>query len=477
HLRLCVVHVWTVPEWNNPKKIKTFEMVFVDELGTTIHGLVNGECVENFRSILTDGVAIQLANFQVDRSAGTWRYTDHTYKITFQPDTLVKVLDNYSGPMHHFDFKTFEEIIDHTLSNNQIIDIIGLVVAVGAEIPGFTPTNKPNKRRVLCLEDTEGTQIDCTLWDSYVEQFNKFLEAQNDDKPIVIIVQFGKVKGYNKGALSFGTSLYATKLYFNDDIPAIQQFMDRMKEKQEDGTSSLKVPTVSTNATLSSPSSFYKNCFPVNLNELHRVTEVKRCATIATIQSVIKNRSWYYIACTKCKGGAKPITNGDSAENGSLNSLWKCSGCSKPVESVSTRYKVYVRVVDDTGSSTFILFDNDIKKLITLNPLNLSGVVGNSGENIPEELEDLAGHKALFDYTVSKFWNLDKGKHEYTVSKLTKDKEVLDAFRKDNGIEVENISEDDSTTPSLESNESNIHPIVLYGCNIRIRGFSVQSVR
>ena len=35
HLRLRVVHVWTVSEWNNPKKIKTFETVFVDELVCT----------------------------------------------------------------------------------------------------------------------------------------------------------------------------------------------------------------------------------------------------------------------------------------------------------------------------------------------------------------------------------------------------------------------------------------------------------
>lgn len=94
------------------------------------------------------------------------------------------------------------------------------------------------------------------------------------------------------------------------------------------------------------------------------------------------------------------------------------------------RYKIYVRVVDETGSATFVLFDKDVKKLITISAYNMRGVVADCGDQFPEELNDVAGQTALFDYKVTQSWNLDKDKHDYTVTKLTKEEKVLDAFRK-----------------------------------------------
>lgn len=48
----------------------------------------------------------------------------------------------------------------------------------------------------------------------------------------------------------------------------------------------------------------------------------------------------------------------------------------------------------------------------------------------------MAGQRGLFDYKVIKAWNLDKNKSDYTVTKLSKDVSVINAFMKAFGIEV-----------------------------------------
>nr|XP_043619911.1 uncharacterized protein LOC122591729 [Erigeron canadensis] len=146
HLRVRVVHAWLTKHFFNPSKNKSFEMVFVDELGDTIQGFVKEEWIELFRNILTDGLPIMLSTFQVGKSTDTFRYSPHAFKVNFQPETKIKVIDNFVGPEHHFNFIPFSEIIKNKLKPNEIIDIIGLVVHVGGIVPGFA-NNKSNKRR------------------------------------------------------------------------------------------------------------------------------------------------------------------------------------------------------------------------------------------------------------------------------------------------------------------------------------------
>lgn len=77
-----------------------------------------------FRNILTDGLSIMLSNIQVGQSSGVFRYSRHKFKINFQPDTNIKVIDTFAGPEHHFEFRPFDDIIDNALENNQIIGML-----------------------------------------------------------------------------------------------------------------------------------------------------------------------------------------------------------------------------------------------------------------------------------------------------------------------------------------------------------------
>lgn len=92
--------------------------------------------------------------------------------------------------------------------------------------------------------------------------------------------------------------------------------------------------------------------------------------------------------------------------------------------------------VHETGTATFIPFDRDVARLIPTTAYNMWGAVADCHEEFPEELDDMAGQRGLFDYKVIKAWNLDKNKSDYTVTKLSKDVSVINAFMKAFGIEV-----------------------------------------
>ncbi|KAH6766839.1 hypothetical protein C2S52_017822 [Perilla frutescens var. hirtella] len=62
------------------------------------------------------------------------------------------------------------------------------------------------------------------------------------------------------------------------------------------------------------------------------------------------------------------------------------------------RYKLIVRVVDDTGTTTFLLWDKESVALIGKTASELS--VGRSVEGIPSGIEQLANKKALFNVSV-----------------------------------------------------------------------------
>lgn len=65
----------------------------------------------------------------------------------------------------------------------------------------------------------------------------------------------------------------------------------------------------------------------------------------------------------------------------------------------------------------------------------MRGNVVERGEQFPEELDDMAGQKVLIEFKVTKAWNLEKNKDDYTVGKLSKDNSLIESFKKVFGID------------------------------------------
>lgn len=53
---------------------------------------------------------------------------------------------------------------------------------------------KRSKLLDITLEDTEGTRIHCSLWDTYAERMDAYLTMRNSTSPVVAAIQLGKLK-------------------------------------------------------------------------------------------------------------------------------------------------------------------------------------------------------------------------------------------------------------------------------------------
>ena len=92
------------------------------------------------------------------------------------------------------------------------------------------------------------------------------------------------------------------------------------------------------------------------------------------------------------------------------------------ISNIIFRYKVIVRVIDDTGSASLLLFDDLVYKL--------SGVqYGEQHEDyFPDELNIMVGKKLLFriDYTD---YNVNNNHHVYQVKMMSDEDTMINSFK------------------------------------------------
>lgn len=91
------------------------------------------------------------------------------------------------------------------------------------------------------------------------------------------------------------------------------------------------------------------------------------CVTIATINSIESDSGWMYNGCKKDFKKVHEIIVDNEKK------YW-CDKCNGYVE-YDTKFKVHIRVIDESGSATFVMFDRVVVQLL-----------GKSAEYIKENL-------------------------------------------------------------------------------------------
>ncbi|KAJ0558965.1 putative nucleic acid-binding, replication factor A [Helianthus annuus] len=157
------------------------------------------------------------------------------------------------------------------------------------------------------------------------------------------------------------------------------------------------------------------------------------CVVVATIKIVQQNYGWFYPACRDCNKKvltkteylqyAKTIS--DEVMNLSPTSL-VYPKCYKKCTSKTIKFKVHLRVQDETGSVSFVMFDKDVMKLIgsTANDIRERQVKVNDPETFPHEISRLVEKKSAFKIEVSDY-NLNHDYHVYTIQKVCDDPDII----------------------------------------------------
>ncbi|PWA52480.1 Kinesin, motor domain-containing protein [Artemisia annua] len=82
-----------------------------------------------------------------------------------------------------------------TITNLGVEEVgqFGQVIACD-DLDCFDKNGKPGKKKPLTLLDAEGTEMRCTLWGAFVQQFSDFLQECDDHSNIIAVLHLAMMK-------------------------------------------------------------------------------------------------------------------------------------------------------------------------------------------------------------------------------------------------------------------------------------------
>ncbi|XP_057526260.1 uncharacterized protein LOC130805504 [Amaranthus tricolor] len=291
-------------------------------------------------------------------------------------------------------------------------------------------------------------QISGRFWEQYAEEIYSYVSKPENNKSFVIIIQYAKVKLW-RGTTSLTNSMFITRLTIEPDIHEVHEFKNR--RKLNDGSIIQRSLLDESNHNLkSSELIFLHNHEAVQLKDIVLLQKEGYYVTYGTITSINCEHEWSYSSCYKCYDAVQKESDGSMS----------CLTCKVPILIVWPRYKIFVRVSDGVGQSTFVLFDSQVKKELQVTAKELIDKQVKNGdiETFPEELEKLINKKYLFVFKVNKYFNIEKKSKSYSVRKLTDDEELILKFcqclysKKENDNTVESKEHSTSMNQDIMQN-------------------------
>ncbi|XP_061348994.1 replication protein A 70 kDa DNA-binding subunit B-like [Gastrolobium bilobum] len=334
-IKVKVVRSWQVPNFQRKGLGDNVEMVLLDERGGRIHATVKGTL--QVRKKITDGEVYFIKNFGVGFSSGNFRPTRHEYHLSFNLRTDVRSIVQPNFPANVFDFVDYDVIEKESSDSPYLVDVIGLLSGVG-EVCEHVVSGRKTKMIV-------GHKLECTLWEHYVDEVQTFLAS--NDTPHKLLYRV-----INRWVF-------------------IVSVLDSLSSNGVE--SSLKLTQLSTQSSYSYESDFLKETDRKSINDIKLCSEVTTCITYGTIKSIESRHNWWYRSCNRC-----PFSVCEDFEKG---------------------FSVQVRVVDNTDSASFLLFDRDCVTLLGTSAVELRELHFKRGadtEQYPEQLNVLNEKSMLF---------------------------------------------------------------------------------
>ena len=93
------------------------------------------------------------------------------------------------------------------------------------------------------------------------------------------------------------------------------------------------------------------------------------------------------------------------------------------------RFKIIVRIVDESGTAQVVIFDNNVHKMTGLTAWEIMEEHGmDTDEYFPDELNQIIGRQYLFKIFYSEF-NHNNNIHIYRAEKVTDDVDIISYFK------------------------------------------------
>ncbi|KAF8096354.1 hypothetical protein N665_0311s0007 [Sinapis alba] len=322
---------------------ETIETVLVDAkvsymIGDKIHALIKKDLVSQFDHLLKQGTSKFLFNFALTPSCGSYRTTNHPYKIGFLPTTRPAV---------------YRHILDGTLDLDFLVDVIGQIVEV-SHVEIVSVNGKDTHKISLELCDSNDDRLPMVLWGRFALDVNDVI--QHHDRSIS--------NTYNVSDVSLNPSMAKIdaflKLLPNNALPLA--IVDHMP--------------LSLTPSLTDKEDFFLDTPKKTIGEVLETKHLENAIVLFTIAGIDSDMSWYYLSCQKCDNKLLTVPS-DAGEEGDDEDVfgysYYCVKCKNHNPTIIPRYKLHMVELDNTSNTKFMLFDNQAKQLINQPCIELTG--------------------------------------------------------------------------------------------------------
>ncbi|XP_022027660.1 uncharacterized protein LOC110928917 [Helianthus annuus] len=296
------------------------DLIFIDEKGAKIQAGIKSHLIPVFDGQLQEDAVVILSKFGVGENKDLYKVVVHDYKINFYRCTTITPVRDWQDFEYSFNFRAYQDILQGEALNSLSVDVAGSVVWCG-DLEFFGRPPKETKKINFDIQDLEG--------------FKEFISKTPAHEHAIAVIQHGKCKEW-KGEYTVRSDKFATRMFLNEEIDEVNQLRRRLQ---------------------------------VDILFLQEMS----CVVVVTIKIVQEEYGWFYPACHKCfKKVMAKSEYLQNVENVSdyivqlpVTSL-VCPKCRSECTSITTKFKVQVRVQDESGSVSFVMFDRDVQKLLGL---------------------------------------------------------------------------------------------------------------
>nr|GEW92912.1 replication protein A 70 kDa DNA-binding subunit B [Tanacetum cinerariifolium] len=348
------ISLWKSHAAGKPNEPWGLDVVLQDQEGNRIQAHMKGKDLMNkFIPVLDEGSCYRIRNFRVGENGGKYPLLNHRYKINFYKNTSITRVNHFDQNLRGFKFEPFQNFTTKKFGPTDLVDVIGTIVSISNLIL-FESYGKEKYRRTITLQDVDGHQLECCFYEKWAEKFNsKSIIHSNLD---------------NANKPSLGNALFATKLYINDKLPEIEAFKRRYQDNdgydEKNHAISLYSP-VKKEVTIDE---FFADGIKKMVGSIRESGYGYEAIVYAKVHKIHCENGWTYIGCKQCGSSAKEM---DSSQANSTAS--------------GPKYKVIVRVIDDTGIASLLLFDDMINKFVGIPCYKLKEKDGVNAEDIFHE--------------------------------------------------------------------------------------------
>ncbi|KAF3551763.1 hypothetical protein DY000_02009981 [Brassica cretica] len=260
----------------------TIEMVLIDSNGDKIHASVKKELVNHFDHQLEQGKTLTFTNFSLNHSVGSYRTTNHLYKISLLATTRVRSCEALPVGLNGFTPVNFQEVLDGSLNPDFLIDVIRHVVEV-SHVEMISVNGKETQKISLELRDLADVRLPMVVWGNFVSDVTNAIQLRGEGR-VILVLRFGKIKVWKEDR-SVSNAYNVSDVQLNPNMAKVEAFR-AMLPADELQLAIVESKPLTVASGVSVKDDFFIHTPRKTIAEMIECRQVEKCIVMCTISAI-----------------------------------------------------------------------------------------------------------------------------------------------------------------------------------------------